>query len=389
MKNIKFLFPLIAAIFLSLNIYAQHPSHHEMKGSKIEEFKADLNLTAEQESAIQKIKEKYKKERQALKGEETTDRFEMRKKMHETMRAQGDEIKNILTAEQQKILEQKIAEKQKKHFEKRQANKGKRKAMHEDFKKYRSENMLPVLLKQRAKLEEKISAEDKAKINELRPVFKNMHENRIKAQQERAGATEPLNKEEREALHEEHMKKMEQLKPQLDALHQLTEKYNDDIDALLAEIETERKTWREDMRKMHEENMGDIKKERRMKKGHRPKMDGRHMKGKEMRKGHFLLLDPNGTAAAPIIKNNIKSISVSPNPSAGANILKYELAEKGNVRIELRNERGTVLDVLFKGEKEAGQNTLEVDLSDRKNGVYYISIINGKNVVSEKFIIAK
>ena len=72
-----------------------------------------------------------------------------------------------------------------------------------------------------------------------------------------------------------------------------------------------------------------------------------------------------------------------------ANTVNYELIANGPVRIELRDARGEVLEVLFEGEKEAGIHNLAVDVTQQKSGVYYISILNGKELVSKKFVIAK
>ena len=397
--NLKSLFVFVLAIFLVQNIHAQHHPHyphHEMKVIKIEEFKSDLNLTADQEADIKKIRAKYDEKREILKKEnEDDDRHELHKKMRETIESQSKEIKQILTAEQQEILERKLKERQREHHERMQANKKERKELHEKMDKYKKENMKPVLLKQRAKLEEKISAEDKTKIAELRPFFKELRENRIKRHHELMDSEKPLAKEEREALRREHEEKMKQYQPQFDALHGLVEKYEKDIDGLMEEMEEERKKWHEDMRQMHEKEMGEMKKQRgkhgHHKKGrpfHAPR-EGKQMKERKMRKSHFLLLDPNEEGEANEMVQKINSISVVPNPSINSNTVKYELSGNGPVRIELRDARGNVLDVLFNGQKEAGMHNLPVDVTQQKSGVYYISIIQGAEVVSKKFIIAK
>ncbi len=398
MKNIKSFFALALAIFLVQNIYAQNHPHHphrEMKVFKIEEFKTDLNLTAEQETAIEKIRAKYYEKRETLKKENTEDPHELHKQLRELTSSQSKEIKQVLTTEQREILAQKLEERQWEHHERMKANKKDRKELHEKLMKYKEENIQPVMLKQRAKLEEKISVEDKAKLDELRPFFKELHENRIKKHHELMDSEKPFSKEEREAMHKEHEKKMEQYKPQFDALHELFEKYEEDIDALLAELEDERKQWKEDMHQLHEQEMGELKKHngrhghhKKGRRSHAPK-DGKRMEERKMRKSHFLLLDANEEAASNELINSIKSVNVVPNPSVNSNTVNYELSANGPVRVELRDARGNVLDVLFDGEKEAGLHKLAVDVTQQKSGVYYISIIQDKEVVSKKFIIAK
>ncbi len=400
MKNIKSSILIAFAFFLMQNIYAQehpHHPHHEMRTQKIEKFKADLNLSTEQEEAIEKIREKYRTERESLKNKTTEDRHVMHEKMQGLTKAQSEEIENVLTAEQQKTLEEKLEGTHEERFERRQQHQKQRKALHKKAKKYHNENITPVMLEQRAKLEEKISIEDKAKLEELRPIFSNLHERRIKKHDELSKFEKPMKKEERQAFHEEHKKSMEQYKPQMDLLHELVDKYEDDINVLLAELEEDRKVWREDMRELHDEHIDKNKKERHEKRRRHHSEEGKphhehggmHIEGKKMRKGHFLLLDPNAEASEMELTNNIKSVSINPNPSINSNTVIYELAESGKVRLELRGKSGTLINVLFEGNKEAGSFVQEVDLSNQKSGVYYISLISGKEVISKKFVVAK
>lgn len=109
MKNLKLMTVTTAFVFAGfLTVNAQDAAHHQAhtKGAvkkerieKIEEMKAELNLTDEQVEKIKAIHAKNKAERQANK-----------EKIQEINKAEKEEINQVLTEEQKAILKAKRQE---------------------------------------------------------------------------------------------------------------------------------------------------------------------------------------------------------------------------------------------------------------------------------------
>jgi Spy/CpxP family protein refolding chaperone len=66
-----------------------------------------ITLTADQQSRVDSIRQKYRAQRQALDPRNNPDD---RQKMMDLMRQQSDEIRAVLTADQQKVYDQNVAE---------------------------------------------------------------------------------------------------------------------------------------------------------------------------------------------------------------------------------------------------------------------------------------
>ena len=111
--------------------------------------------------------------------------------------------------------------------------------------------------------------------------------------------------------------------------------------------------------------------------------------GKEMRKGHFLLLDPNAPSEAPTKAAVTTNVNVYPNPAANRMTLDYTLLKGGNVRIELRDKEGNLVKVVEESQKAAGDYSLPVDATTLQDGVYYLTIISQGQRTAQKVVVAK
>ncbi len=352
------------------------------------DMQAELQLTEEQMGQLGELKTAFEQEMQELKGQD----FESREEHHQAFQALAAKYKGkldkVLTEEQLAKVEAMKAERRERHQER--MKKVDMEGLHQEMKAYRDKNIHPVMLQQRAKLEEKISAEDKALLNELRPKFE---ANRREMEQLRQGPNH--SREDFKALREEN-------KEEREALKGLVDKYSEDIDALLAEIKDQQEQWHKDMRAIHEKyapapeegqgrKRGDKKGkgEQRM---HRPgghPHPGMHPEGREMRKGHFLLLDPNAPAETPAEATATSNVKVYPNPAANQVTLEYTLLRAGNVRIELRDKEGNLVKVVEEGQKAAGDYRLPVDATALQDGVYYLTIISQGAKTVQKVVVAK
>jgi hypothetical protein len=81
------------------------------------------------------------------------------------------------------------------------------------------------------------------------------------------------------------------------------------------------------------------------------------------------------------------SISISPNPVSQAAILKYQLPESGKVTVKLLSQAGVVVDGLFNGWQNKGQQQLTINKKGLPPGVYHISIQSNQKQKTQTFLI--
>lgn len=385
---------ILAGILLMVqNVQAQRGQHHRGE-QMLEKMKTELNLTAEQETQITAIQEKYQPQIEALKTQEFEDRSEKRAAFGELMKAQKTEVNQVLTEEQQAIMKEKRGH----HKPHHRRHKGKNKAMEQEMKAYKEANIHPVLLKQRAKLEQDISPEDKATIAELRIAF-----NEMKAEREagRKSFSKDKKGDDKDGNREEMKAKREALKakyqPQSETLKALQEKYDTQIEALHQEIKPQQEQWKKDMHEIHKKHAAQDKNVEenapsKDKKGHRKGHGKKHHKGKmghhKMGKKHFLLLDPNeAPAPASAATQALTTLKAFPNPAINNNTLTYEVTEATRIKIALTDESGNVIKVLVNEFKEVGEYRMDVDLSNLKNGAYYYTVTDNGGISTQKVIV--
>lgn len=381
------------ALLLSANAHGQGRQHHGVHGFQLsDELKSELKITEEQDARLKALNQKFRKEMKALRTEEFEDLMGKKAAMGELKAAQKAAIGEILTDEQKAILKE---NQQKKKLERKEIHKKRmegidREGLKKEMKTYREENILPVLRVQRNKLEEKINAGDKVTIAGLRSKFSEMHKRREGMKPGERGKHSRGIKPGEGQMHSRGKRAFnESEKEEIKTLHSLVDKYNDEIDALYGEIESSQNKWKEEMRKIAgkyiPKRKGGMERHR---KGHFHK-DKVEKMGKVMRKGHFLLLDPNEPAVPVERMGASADFSVYPNPAASANTLKFTVTNAGRFRIELRNKEGKLLKVLMDEVKQNGTYSMEVDLSSLQDGIYYYTISDAQGISSKKVVVSK
>lgn len=375
---------LIAVLLLVQNAEAQHRAHH--KGEQmLEKMKTELQLTAEQETQVKAIQEKYQVEMEDLKTQDFEDKMERRTAFRTLVKAQKEEISQILTEEQKAIARKKRGERREHH----QARKGERKELRQALKTYKETNIHPVILAQRAKLEQDISAEDKATIADLRLVFEQLKTEKVAHKQafskdkkgDRPNRQEMMTqrKAKKEAIKEQYQEEFEMLKA-------LNEKYSAQIDALHQEIEPQKEVWKKEMEAIKAEYEIE-EKNAIQKRGHQKhSMKHKGMGGKK----HFILLDPNERSHSTAINTQAStSLKSYPNPAINSSTLAYTVTNANRIKITLTDESGNVLKVLVNEYKKEGDYQMEVDLSDLKNGAYYYTVTDDGGISSTKVVVSK
>lgn len=79
----------------------------------------------------------------------------------------------------------------------------------------------------------------------------------------------------------------------------------------------------------------------------------------------------------------------APNPTSGEVSLNFELIEKGQTDILLFDYQGNLVEVLFSNSVLPGKYTSKFDLSNHKDGVYFINVITPSHNLNKKLIISK
>ncbi len=372
------------AMLISTSIMAQRPQRGPARQG-IDQLKSELNLTDAQQQQIQKINEEYQAKFKTLRDAEgeATDK---RTQMQELRKAQHEAIQGVLTDEQKATLKS-LREEAREEMKDRRANFDKD-GLRSELEAHRTNTVLPVLQAQRAKLETQLSTEDKATIAKLRADFQTVERRMKKGERPEKGRRFQGFTEEEKAKHEQ--------------LKALVEKYDESITSLMEEIKPQAEKWREETKEIHEkyrpesadrpaQKMNKSKARHSKKEGQRGDRADRGPRN-EFRsiisKGRFLLMDPAGDNAANLQIQPMNEIRSYPNPANNLNTLQYSIKQEGHIRIELRDRQGKVLKVLLDDQQEKGDYSLDVDISQLKNGVYYYTIIDAQGQRTEKLVIS-
>jgi len=376
MKVIQRSILVMLAIAMSVLVYGQHRGQGGPGFGMLEALKTELNLTEEQEQQFQELRITFHEKMAALLKEAPEDPEALRAARHELVNEIRTAKLNILTEEQKAILE----EKRRERFEAR--NTGERRALHEALRNYREENILPVMLRQRAKLEESITAADQKEIEALRAAFEQARQERL---QRRRSGEMPLPPPAEPPLPEERA-----------AVNNLVDKYDAEIESLFTEIEAERKQWEKDIKGIIKEyrpgpkGEGADRPHRRRRPGGRPHPPRMKGMAEGMAKGRFLLLNPNEPLRLPADEGgSAVETLIFPNPAGSINTVNYTVKEGGNVRIELRDKTGQVLQLLLDETRQPGEYQLQVNLGNLDEGVYYYTITGPGAQETKKLVVAR
>ena len=394
MKNRNFVYIclLIMSTFLTFQLTAQPDRQHRKGGDRmlgmLEHLKTELELSEEQLTQLEKLKTEIKEQRVALKEQEFENPEDRRASVRALMEDTKAKVDAILTDEQKELLQ----EKRKAQHERMKAKMDKvdKEGLHQELKNYHETNIKPVILEQRVKLESAISDDDKATLESIRSVLSDLPKPDFKGRRHKHRLKGEGMKQERPELTDEQKEARASLK-------ELTEKYGENIEALLAELQPQQEEWKKATREIaksylpEREHDGEFHK--RDKRNH-TKREGLKGKIKGMHQARFLLLDPNAETGdvSNFIESGIGEMKIFPNPSSETNTLSYEVTQSGNVRIELRRENGTLIEVLTEDTHQAGEYNMFINTQNLNDGSYYITMIridaNG-GITSQKMIVSK
>lgn len=382
---------LAALTFIAVSLSAQsrHRQHPPRPFHAIELHKAELEITETQQAQLDELKASFQEEAKAL-HQEDLEHDAKREAKHSLMKGLKADLADILTEEQTTQLKSLMKAKHKEH-------KARMKEARSDVKAYRDENIKPVMLAQRQKLEAKISAEDKKEIAQLREaVAQRKAERKAAWKAAKAKGERP----ERPARGEH---------PEREAIKQLVNKYDTEIEALFAEVEPQAKQWKEDMKFILEahrpegsefqgsKSQGDKFQGDKFRsgnphghkgKGHKAKGGG-HPEGGIFHKARFLLMDPAEEADASTASMLVQKAKAYPNPANEALTLDYELAKGAQVDIQIHSKEGQLQQTLPQGQLKAGSQSARLDVSSLRDGAYYLSVVADGQLKILPFIVTR
>ena len=78
-----------------------------------------------------------------------------------------------------------------------------------------------------------------------------------------------------------------------------------------------------------------------------------------------------------------------PNPFNPIVSIRYSISEYSNIVIDVYNIRGQKVDSVFDGYKNTGMYSINWDGSEFASGVYFISLVTGKSIVTNKVLLLK
>lgn len=84
-----------------------------------------------------------------------------------------------------------------------------------------------------------------------------------------------------------------------------------------------------------------------------------------------------------------KLLEVAPNPVKQNTMIDYTVPEATSIRLNLFDQNGRLVKMLFNGRQEVGPNRVELNIEDLASGQYYLSLLAQNSVLTRKVIVQK
>jgi hypothetical protein len=103
--------------------------------------------------------------------------------------------------------------------------------------------------------------------------------------------------------------------------------------------------------------------------------------------GIYRTIDNFVSVPNPHILNSNLSLSVYPNPVSSEAEIVYTLPDSGLAKIKLYNSLGICVATLFDGYCDLGINKCNIKMEDMTPGIYFINLIAGDKIITEKIAV--
>lgn len=390
---------IVLSVFIAMmtqNSFAQrrmlHASPEELSTKLTEKMKSEFNLSNEQSEKIKTVHLKYAQEMQSkLQGVESkTELFAKRQELKALRKAKEAELKAIFTDEQFAQFEAKKQEgkgKMMQAFQNRKQIKAFMQSddfqkLKEELKAYKTQNIQPVMLAQRNKLEAQLSENDKQQITEIRQALK-AQKPEIKALRDKIKASRELGQKPNESDMQALKNLKDKNKEKMAVLNAISSKYASQLASLDEEIAPQKAQWKNDLKSIAQKylNKSELK-----------DLDLGKMTQKlstikkDMGKSAFLLMKAGKQNA----RNETRTPSqVFPNPSDSYSNITFELNEGSNVKIDLKDKEGILLQNILNEYKTSGKHTIQLNTKDLETGLYYYTITDSTGTQTKRFFVQK
>jgi Spy/CpxP family protein refolding chaperone len=310
------------------------------------------DLTTEQQTQLKTLRDLFWTEMKSVRENKSLTPDEKQSLFIEKRTDHQDQIKAILTPEQQEEMDH--------HLKNGPGldGKGGKGFCPEPFA-FQDDDMQGHLMEKRVAFDSELSDTEKATIDVMRDL---LVKHREQIQELKSGTK---TRQEKRVMHFEHIDQME-------PLFEIADAHEESLQAIFEEIRT---TMRPDCPNKNQ-GFGLAHKGRRA--GWGAPTD-KHII-------HFLLLDPEEPTGAEI-ETGSSSLMVYPNPVEENMVIKFYLPASGMVNIELWNKQGEMLDVLDSLIREAGDQSFNFNASGLPaREVYFVKVRFANKTLVKKFI---
>lgn len=255
------------------------------------------------------------------------------------------------------------------------------------------EKIFPLISSQRLKLDKTLNETDKAEIARIRTELNALRAQHLAKRKDFKGSDEIPSLEQRQEMRAMRI----QMGKLMDEATVITDKYDPTIITLLDEIRPEIEKVRQEncpAGKGYNNNCPNApqgkKHQRRGGKGQgMPPGEGFHFQRMLTPEG-FILLDP----AEPFPTNNAFGISddqlevsIFPNPASQSTQISIALDKQTQVKVLLLDGEGNELKKVAETDSNAGIFSTNVDISNLKDGLYFIQIQAGNKSATQRLIV--
>ena len=380
----RFLMAILFMAFLSSSLLAQGHFCHPHSLTLTDELKTSLNISSEQSEQLDKIQIDMQNQMGALHQNPDITHGELQQQRRLLIEQNRSAVKGVLTINQGQQLRQYMQEK--KHSHREAWASVDKKAMHKEMAQYHHNNIKPVIQQQREKLESNLTqteknniANIKTQVQEVKVSKKNQHEaRRGKAHdrphpQHKEGQRHPSQKPgpPRFCHHDNGL--MNWLHQNQDAyatLQAIIDNHQVQIDQMLEEVASQRTEWKTAREAIFDNYAPNGESFRHQPQNGNEELHAIHKARREAAVIMRFLLHPMPKEEKPLIAENDLKLSVYPNPVTNRTTVMFELKEAAQLSLLLTNEKGYTVKTFPVEQYKAGQNKIDVDLSDVPNGTY-------------------
>lgn len=291
--------------------------------------------------------------------------------------------------------------------------------------KYMQDNVFPVMKIQHSELEKELTANEKARIVEIRTTLKEMHETKLAKRQEMHEDFQKPTVEQKKEMREMRNK----MSGLMDEVEIMAENHDATITRLFDEIGNDIEQWKSDLDEIRDKNFQEgincpNAPEGKMRqgqcqgncpgvsqcsghhngegRGNRPNDDmrpGRGMEPGDERHIHrlfkpegFLLWNPDEPMpfdGAPENNESSLQLNIFPNPAVNTVQISMILTTDSQVSINILDKQGNEVQQVNSEKASKGLYTKTVDVSKLTDGLYFIKIKAGEESALQRLIIKK